>query len=526
MPDLFAGRFELIDPIGTGGTGTVWRAWDRRLERYCAAKVLRQRHAGALLRFVREQGRRLDHPHILSPYGWAADDDQALLAMDLIGGGALSNLSADFGPLPERYVAELLRQLLEALAHIHELGVVHRDVKPANLLLEATGTGAPSLRLTDFGIALALGEPRLTQQGTIVGTPGYLAPEILAGALPSIRQDLYAAGITAHQLLTGQEPASHSPAGLAPASHEPPGLEPAAGAPHPHRPPGTPATALWAVVEALLHPDPTKRADSATTSLTNLKPALADPLHLPAHTADNELIEVFDHLPPLPSRPTATNTAPTPQPATTHVTPHPTAQPTPTPASPHPTAQSAPTHGPTQPAAHREGPGPAARPPIDQATTSRADGQAPDSHPSADEWPSGEGPSRERSGGERSDRAADGRRRRVLVVAGASLAVAAVATTAVLLTQGDPGNNLRPTGGSTTPTTSPTTPTISPTATPSLSSTPPPVPTGSPNPIPDPEVKLGATCGWQEAGTLETAANGIRVECRKHGSTYRWIRAT
>ena len=72
MADVFAGRFELIDPIGAGGTGTVWRAWDRRLERLCAAKVLRQRHAGALLRFVREQGLRLDHPNILSPYSWAA----------------------------------------------------------------------------------------------------------------------------------------------------------------------------------------------------------------------------------------------------------------------------------------------------------------------------------------------------------------------------------------------------------------------------------------------------------------------
>lgn len=75
MPDVFAGRFELIDPIGTGGTGTVWRAWDRRLERYCAAKVLRQRHAGALLRFVREQGRRLDHPHMphLAPFSDVRD---------------------------------------------------------------------------------------------------------------------------------------------------------------------------------------------------------------------------------------------------------------------------------------------------------------------------------------------------------------------------------------------------------------------------------------------------------------------
>ena len=207
MPDVFAGRFQLIDPIGVGGAGTVWRAWDRRQERLCAAKVLRQRDAGALLRFVREQGCRAQTiPNALLPYGWAADDDMALLAMDLVGGGSVDNLVADFGPLPPRLAAELLSQLLGALDKIHTAGVLHRDVKPANLLLETTGTARPVLRLSDFGIAIALGEPRLTVHGTVVGTPGYLAPEVLAGAAPSPRQDLYAAGVTAWQLLTGEEP--------------------------------------------------------------------------------------------------------------------------------------------------------------------------------------------------------------------------------------------------------------------------------------------------------------------------------
>lgn len=280
MPDVFAGRFELIDPIGVGGAGTVWRAWDRRQERLCAAKVLRQRDAGALLRFVREQGRRLEHPNVLSPYGWAADDDMALLAMDLVGGGSVDNLVADFGPLPPRLAAELLSQLLGALDKIHTAGVLHRDVKPANLLLETTGTARPMLRLSDFGIAIALGEPRLTVHGTVVGTPGYLAPEVLAGAAPSPRQDLYAAGVTAWQLLTGEEPPERGSL--------------------PTRPPNA-TDPIWNVVAALTQPDPTTRPNSAAEALTALAPSLAEPLEVPARTPEGELIEVFDHLPPLES---------------------------------------------------------------------------------------------------------------------------------------------------------------------------------------------------------------------------------
>ncbi|HET6738435.1 MAG TPA: serine/threonine-protein kinase, partial [Kribbella sp.] len=290
MADVFAGRFELLDPIGVGGAGTVWRAWDRRQERFCAAKVLRQRDAGALLRFVREQGRRLDHPNVLSPYGWAADDDLALLAMDLVGGGSVDHLVADFGPLPPRLAAELLSQLLGALDKIHTAGVVHRDVKPANLLLETTGTARPMLRLSDFGIAIALGEPRLTVHGTVVGTPGYLAPEALAGAAPSPAQDLYAAGVTAWQLLTGAEP-------------------PERGAPPP--PPVDADDPIWTVVTALTSPDPSTRPESAAAALADLAPTLAEPLVLPVRTPDGEVVEVFNHLPPLPPHHTQPPTAPT-----------------------------------------------------------------------------------------------------------------------------------------------------------------------------------------------------------------------
>ncbi|MFD0070115.1 serine/threonine-protein kinase, partial [Streptomyces sp. NPDC127574] len=163
MGEVFAGRYELVDPIGRGGVGAVWRAWDHRRRRYVAAKVLQQSDAHALLRFVREQAMRIDHPHVLAPASWAADDDKVLFTMDLVAGGSLVHLINDYGPLPPVFVHTLVDQLLAGLAAVHAEGVVHRDIKPANVLLEATGTGRPRLRLSDFGIAMRLGEPRLTE---------------------------------------------------------------------------------------------------------------------------------------------------------------------------------------------------------------------------------------------------------------------------------------------------------------------------------------------------------------------------
>ena len=116
MGEVFAGRYELVDPIGRGGVGAVWRAWDHRRRRYVAAKVLQQRDAHSLLRFVREQALRIDHPHVLAPASWAADDDKVLFTMDLVAGGSLVHLVGDYGPLPPAFVCTLLDQLLSGLA--------------------------------------------------------------------------------------------------------------------------------------------------------------------------------------------------------------------------------------------------------------------------------------------------------------------------------------------------------------------------------------------------------------------------
>ncbi|MGV9337252.1 protein kinase domain-containing protein [Streptomyces sp. NPDC003688] len=284
MGEVFGGRYELADPIGRGGVGAVWRAWDHRRRRYVAAKVLQQRDAHALLRFVREQALRIDHPHVLAPASWAADDDQVLFTMDLVSGGSLVHLVNDYGPLPPRFVCELLDQLLAGLAAVHAEGVVHRDVKPANILLEATGTGRPRLRLSDFGIAMRLGEPRLTETDLVVGTPGYLAPEQMLGGDPDFPADLFAVGLVALYLLEGAKPDAKAIVRYF--------LE--------HGTPSAPARIpepLWQVVAGLLQPDPGARFRSAT----GVRKALASAVELlPAPGPDDEPVEVFDQLGPLP----------------------------------------------------------------------------------------------------------------------------------------------------------------------------------------------------------------------------------
>ncbi|MFI5658148.1 serine/threonine-protein kinase [Streptomyces sp. NPDC051684] len=284
MGEVFAGRYELADPIGRGGVGAVWRAWDHRRRRYVAAKVLQQSDAHTLLRFVREQALRIDHPHVLAPASWAADDDKVLFTMDLVAGGSLVHLVADYGPLPPQFVCVLLDQLLSGLTAVHAEGVVHRDIKPANLLLEATGTGLPHLRVSDFGIAMRKGEPRLTEADYVVGTPGYFAPEQELGAEPDFPADLFATGLVALHLLEGAMPDSQAL------------IEHFEEHGTPRAPQGVPGP-LWGVLAGLLQPDPDTRFRTANGAR---KALLAASELLPEPGPDDELIEVFDQLGPLP----------------------------------------------------------------------------------------------------------------------------------------------------------------------------------------------------------------------------------
>ncbi|TCN38433.1 serine/threonine-protein kinase [Kribbella orskensis] len=287
--EAFAGRYQLIDLVGTGGMGSVWRAWDLRRKAYVAAKVLGQHDAATLLRFVREQSLRIDHPHVVAPHGWAADDDKVVFAMDLVRGGSVATLLGDHGPLPESYVAVLLDQVLHGLSAVHAAGIVHRDLKPANLLLDATGTGRPHLRLSDFGVAGLLDEPRMTRHSTVLGTPGYIAPEQLAGADPDPRQDLYTVGAVAAELLTGVRPDLN---GALP----------------------TGEGDLWDLIRTLTDPSPTARPTSAAEAGRLLAQTILVPPPGAAPWAHHpDPPEAFDQLPPLP--PTWTPTGPTARPS-------------------------------------------------------------------------------------------------------------------------------------------------------------------------------------------------------------------
>ncbi|WP_327116828.1 protein kinase [Streptomyces sp. NBC_01341] len=285
MGEVFAGRYELVDPIGRGGVGAVWRAWDHRRRRYVAAKVLQQSDAHTLLRFVREQALRIEHPHVLAPASWAADDDKVLFTMDLVSGGSLAHVIGDYGPLPPRFVCLLLDQLLSGLSTVHAEGVVHRDIKPANILMEATGTGRPHLRLSDFGISMRKGEPRLTETNYVVGTPGYFAPEQMMGAEPDFPADLFAVGLVALYLLQGQKPDAQALIEYF-AAHGTPGAP--QGVPEP----------LWQVLAGLLQPDPHARFRTATGARKALTAAVE---MLAEAGADDEPVEVFDQIGPLPA---------------------------------------------------------------------------------------------------------------------------------------------------------------------------------------------------------------------------------
>ncbi|WP_144942824.1 serine/threonine protein kinase [Kocuria salsicia] len=287
MRDTIAGRFELLTPVAEGGSGAVWRAQDLRLGRICAAKVLRQRDSADLLRFVREQSVNLEHPHVVAPYGWAAEDEHVAIAMELVSGGTLEAALQDNGPVSDALAEELVYQLLEALQFVHTRGWVHRDVKPANVLLEPTGSAPPVARLADFGIAVRTDDARLTHTGTVVGTPGYLPHEAYAPGNPSPTMDLYAAGVTAVRMVLPEVDLSGDP--LGPDDVARLGLF-------------ENSPVLRRGVAGLLSREPEERTRAAQELVTALLETAPERENKQSETADGEPFEVFDVLEPTTER--------------------------------------------------------------------------------------------------------------------------------------------------------------------------------------------------------------------------------
>jgi tRNA A-37 threonylcarbamoyl transferase component Bud32 len=262
---LVDGRYRVGAVIGRGAMGEVRSAWDERLDREVAYKCLRSdlaRDPAVRARFEDEarSAARLAHHAIVTVFDSGEHDGVPYLVMERLPGRTLADELTD-GPLPERRVEAIAVDIGGALATAHDLGVIHRDVKPGNILLTADG----GVKLADFGIAKSADAMDHTQTGMIIGSPSYLAPERLAGEPATARSDLYALGVVLYEALTGTKPfRGDTPVALAHAIHT--------TSPEPIRTrcPGT-SDALAGVIDGCMARAPGDRPASASDVVATLR---------------------------------------------------------------------------------------------------------------------------------------------------------------------------------------------------------------------------------------------------------------
>jgi serine/threonine protein kinase len=200
---LLAGRYRVLSRLGAGGMASVLLCHDERLDRRVAVKRLHADSPGEIeQRFVREAklGASLNHPNLVSVYDTAVEDEGVLIVMEYVQGESLAQ-ALRRGPLEPAHVAGIAEQLGDALDHVHGQGVVHRDVKPGNVLLRDDGV----VKLADLGIAVSVDQTRVTQSGTVLGSAAYMAPEQLEGREIGPAADVYALAAVCFEALTGEK---------------------------------------------------------------------------------------------------------------------------------------------------------------------------------------------------------------------------------------------------------------------------------------------------------------------------------
>ena len=264
MSQVLLDRYALDEVIGTGGAASVYRAVDRTLDRVVAVKLLddgvaRTADPQGRDRFLHEAtaAAHFQHPNLVTVYDAGEDDGDLFLVMEYVEGRTLADVIAEQAPLPVDEATSIATQMLRGLAAVHAHGTIHRDVKPANVLVGDDGR----VRLTDFGIAKRLDhlDAAITSFGSFVGTPWYLAPEQVTGATLSPATDVYQVGLVLHEMLTGVRAGGSSPA-----------IAATAEAVDPRRVRGDIPDGVAATVIRATQRDPDRRFDSAEGMLTAL----------------------------------------------------------------------------------------------------------------------------------------------------------------------------------------------------------------------------------------------------------------
>lgn len=207
MADLIAGRYELGNPVGAGGMAEVFRAHDHQLDRTVAVKILNQAYTAQpafVERFRREAqaAASLDHPAIVPIYDWGETDESYFIVMAYVDGQTLRDWFRGQNPAPVDEVLPTISRVASGLQHAHDRGIVHRDIKPQNIMIDQEGNP----RITDFGIARAAGQTSLTETSMVLGTATYISPEQAMRRPVDARSDIYSLGAVTYELLAGQPP--------------------------------------------------------------------------------------------------------------------------------------------------------------------------------------------------------------------------------------------------------------------------------------------------------------------------------